>query len=230
MIIEVIGVGGGFSYELGNSSVLAWDDSNKSAVLFDCGNTTFAALREKEQKEKRDIISKIDSVFISHLHDDHYGSAATLLEYRFWVHHKPTNVTASVPFAEMFRGRMDNYNAKEIYAGPDKRIKKIPTKHAADFPCFGAYFDGLLFSGDTGVSMLKSKYAEKAKIIIHEVRLNQITVHIGIDQLAASAPAEILNKTYCIHYSSNEKKELQAKIKQFGLAGLLKPNQIIKTR
>jgi ribonuclease BN (tRNA processing enzyme) len=230
MIIEVIGVGGAFSYELGNSSVLAWDNSYKSAILFDCGSTVFSDLRKKEQQEKRDIISKIDSVFISHLHDDHYGSVATLLEYRFWIHKKSTKFTASVPFVEVFKSRMDDYNAKEIYAGEDARIKKIPTKHATDSSCFGAYFDGLLFSGDTAESMLGSEYAKNAKIIIHEVGLVQIPVHAGIDNLAKSASAEILNKTWGIHYSTKEEKQLSSKMRDFGFAGLLKTNQIIKVK
>lgn len=230
MVIEVIGVGGAFSYELGNSSVLVWDDAFSSATLFDCGYTVFSDLRNKEAREKREIISKIDSVFISHLHDDHYGSLGTLLEYRFWALGKKTRVTAPIPFAEMFAGRMDNYNAAHIFAGEDGRITKIPTKHAADFPANGAYFNGVLFSGDTAVPMLASKYAAQAKIIIHEVGLNQNPVHVGIDKLIASATPDILGKTYGIHYSPGEKGALSKIMKNAGFAGLLTRNQIIKIR
>ena len=230
MIIEVIGVGGAFSHELGNASVLVWDNLLQSAVLFDCGYTIFSDLRKKETKEKRNIISNIDSVFISHLHDDHYGSLGTLLEYRFWALGKSTKVTSPVPFAELFAGRMDDYNATKIFAGEDKRIEKIPTRHAANFPANGAYFDGLLFSGDTAMSMLNSKYANKAKIIIHEVGLKQNLVHIGINNLISSAPRHILEKTYGIHYSNLEKQELLNIMKNAGFAGLLTQNQIIKVR
>ncbi len=230
MIIEVIGVGGAFSYELGNASVLAWDDCYQSAVLFDCGYSVFPDLRRKETKEKRDIISKIDSVFISHLHDDHYGSLGTLLEYRLWTLNKSTKVTSTIPFSEMFRGRMDNFNAGKIYAGQDERITIIPTKHAMDFPAGGAYYDGLLFSGDTSESILDSEYAKKSKIIIHEVGLQQNPVHVGIDKLIASGAKETLAKTYGIHYSNQEKQQLSNIMKKSGFAGLLKQNQIIKIR
>lgn len=230
MVIEVIGVGGAFSYELGNASVLVWDDLFDSAVLFDCGHTIFSDLRKKEVKENREIISKIDSVFISHLHDDHYGSLGTLLEYRFWALGKKTKVTAPVSFSAIFSGRMDNYNASEIFAGEDKRITKIPTKHAADFPAHGAYFNGLLYSGDTAVSMLDSKYASNAKIIIHEVGLNQNSVHVGLDNLVLSAPQHILAKTYGIHYSPNEKNTLSKLMRRAGFAGLLTRNQIITVK
>ncbi len=164
------------------------------------------------------------------MHDDHCGSVGTLVEYRLWVLHKNTKITSAVPFLEMFDGRMDKFNAAKIYAGKDKRIKIIPTKHAKDFAAAGAWFNGLLFSGDTAVSMLNSEYAKKSNIIIHEVGLKQNLVHVGINDLINSAPTEILAKTYGIHYSNKEKPELVKIMKRFGFTGLLKQNQIIKIR
>ncbi len=230
MIIEVVGVGCAFAADLGNASVLVWDDFWRSAVLFDCGYNVFPDLRKKELKEKRDIISKIDSVFVSHLHDDHCGSLGTLLEYRFWALNKNTKITSIVPFSEIFKGRMDNFNASKIYAGEDKRITVIPTVHAKNFPAAGAYFDGVLFSGDTAVSMLGSEYAKQSKIIIHEIGLQQNQVHVGIGKLIASASKEILAKTYGIHYSNQERERLFKIMEESGFAGLLWQNQIIKIK
>lgn len=75
MQIKFIGTGGAFDYKYGNSA--AWIAYKDTSILIDCGYTVYPKLREK------DLISKIDYILITHLHDDHAGSLATLI-----LHHK----------------------------------------------------------------------------------------------------------------------------------------------
>lgn len=227
MIIEILGVGDAFSHQLGNTSFLAWEDDYSSAVLFECGNTVFSALREKEIKENREIIDKIDSVFISHLHDDHCGSLCTLLEYRYWMLHKKTKVTAPYSFWEIIRRRMDVFNADHINDGEDERIKMHPTEHY-DYVSCAACYNGLLYSGDTKESLLGTYYAKEAKIIIHEVSTLRNSVHTHVDDLLI-ADESIKQKMYGIHYNLNNKETISKIMIDNGFCGLLEQNQIIKT-
>lgn len=71
MKLEILGAGNGFETNLGCSSFLQRNNDESSATLYDCGWSIFAELRRLEIEEKRDIIPKIDMIYISHLHEDH---------------------------------------------------------------------------------------------------------------------------------------------------------------
>ena len=83
MRIQVLGVGGAFSPEIGNSSIIIWD--NNSGFLIDCGYNIYPILKQKS------LISKIKKVFITHRHGDHIGSLDTFLYHkRFILNQKVT--------------------------------------------------------------------------------------------------------------------------------------------
>lgn len=75
MEIKFLGTGGAFDYEYGNSS--AWVVRGGAHILIDCGNTTYAALRQAG------VADRIDYMLITHFHDDHVGSLCTTI-----LHHK----------------------------------------------------------------------------------------------------------------------------------------------
>lgn len=228
MIIEVLGTGNAFSHELGNTSFLVWEDDFSSAVLFECGHTVFYTLRDLENKRNEDVISKIDSVFVSHLHDDHCGSLGTLLEYRYWVLGKKTKVTAPVSFWEIFAGRMDWRNANHIYDGEDERIHKVYTKHAKDFSSCGAIYRGLAYSGDSAQSLLPVFQLANVNLIVHEVTLVESDVHTHFNNLKNIMDSKVKKKTYGIHYGSHEKSELSELMLKEGFGGLLIPFEQVK--
>lgn len=226
MKIETLGVGGAFSPEIGNTSFLIWNDDETSAILMDCGYIIYPTIKLIEKLTGRSITDKIDRVFISHLHADHAGSIGTLLQDRFHVLHK-TTMTSGVAL-EDFLKQITSDGSKFI-SDIDSSVTLLPTEHSENLPSFGAFVHGVLYSGDTTISLLTSPEAKEAKIIIHECALKTNDSHIGIEELAASAPdKDILAKTWLTHYSPKTEEELAKRAKELGFAGLLAKGQIIE--
>jgi ribonuclease BN (tRNA processing enzyme) len=81
MEYKQLGNGGGLSPEMTNSSFLI--RQNDDYLLFDVGYNIMAKLRkDKSLKKYNKIINRINTVFISHLHEDHICNLSTLLAYR----------------------------------------------------------------------------------------------------------------------------------------------------
>lgn len=93
MRIKQLGNGGAFDTGSTNSSFLI--DSSGDYILFDCGYNVFSKLRELDKTEPN-TIEKINTIFISHLDDDHVGSLKSLLHYRFYILNKTTTVVSGV--------------------------------------------------------------------------------------------------------------------------------------
>lgn len=227
MKIEILGVGGGLTSELGNTSFLIWNDDESEAVLMDCGSMVYAKLKELEQTSGRQIVSKITSVGISHLHNDHAGSLGTFLCQRWFSNNEKTKITG-VETLEGYMKLIEPARTRLAIAGADDRIKTFPTFHEEDLPSCALYFDGVLYSGDTNQSVLTLPEAQEAKIIIHEARLNDMPSHMNIDKLAASAPSEILAKTWLVHYAAKMQERLILRAAELGFAGVCTPGQILK--
>ncbi len=227
MILEVLGVGGGNTPELGSSSFLIWDDDMNEAVLMDCGYMTYPRLKELESRvyPRREIIKKIKSVAISHLHNDHAGSLGALLAHCYYLTKQTiflTGVKTLQDYLNLIEGQ-----ALKCIAGEDSRLKVISISHG-DMAACAFYFNGVLYSGDTDKPLLNLPEAKEAKIIIHEARLNSIPPHTNIEDLAASAPKSILQKTWIIHYAPDMAEKIVIKAKELGFAGVLFQGQVLK--
>lgn len=237
MKIEILGVGTGLCPELGNVSFLVWDDTESRAVLFECGSTVYPSLRKMEVCGGRNIMAKIVAVFVSHGHSDHIGSLDMLLSYRRIVLGQKTVLAGLEPDDFFKLCALD----KELFVTKNHTdtFRLYRTEH---FPAMDSWAclwnEVILYSGDSGRSMLRTSAAEKAKLIIHEVTLKTIKyrdscgetdfcVHAGIDDLYQNSTAEIRAKTWLTHYAPQEKDELQLQTKEYGFAGLLEPGQII---
>ena len=225
MKLEILGTGGGNTPEYGNTSFLVWNENDTEAILMDCGYTVYPYLKKLEVISGREIISKIKTVAISHLHDDHVGSLGALLAHR-WVIQKNKIKTAGVALDEYLRLVVSSHVRIGI-DGVDERVLSIPTFHEEDMPSCALYFDGVLYSGDTNKPQLGLPEAKKAKIIIHEARLNDVYTHTNIEKLAKSAPPDILAKTWLIHYSTKMKDKIHLRAKELGFAGACTQGQII---
>lgn len=82
-MLRFIGVGSAFNTSLGNSS--AFLDYGKDKIIFDCGETVFAALNGSE------FWTGHNTVFTTHNHPDHVGSLGTFIFYAFYIKKdKPT--------------------------------------------------------------------------------------------------------------------------------------------
>ncbi len=223
MKIEILGVGNGFSPELGNTSFLIWNDDNTSAVLMDCGGLVFGKIRELEITQNRDILSKIDTVFISHTHGDHAGSLPTLLQWLHWQCGKMPKV-AGVPLRPLLDATLLE-SADGYPLVTDDRFEIIPTIHGTG-PAVGTHFNGVLYSGDSAHNLLNHPLAEQSHTIIHEVAPATNGAHIGIDDLA-QAPSHIRAKTWLTHYGSATREPLKIKAAKCGFAGLLYQGQVL---
>lgn len=223
MKIEVLGVGGGFSPELGNSSFLVWDDKEYSAILMDCGFSVFPRLLQLETETNREIIRKIDTIFISHMHGDHVGSLGTLLQYR-WFRLKMGTKLAGVDLSAF----LSLEDSKEGFTGLNDSIETVPTKHIPGMPSVAGLANGVFYSGDTYVSVLNSGLAKKATVVVHDAALKPNSSHILIDDLAKSATFDILRKTWLIHYNPDDYDDLVKKAKFFQFAGVLTQGQVLK--
>jgi len=93
MKVIQLGNGGAFDYDQTNTSFLI--DVSKdftNYLLFDCGYSVFSRLRALEIKYSRELIKYTNTIFISHMDDDHIGSLKTLIYYRYFILQETTNI------------------------------------------------------------------------------------------------------------------------------------------
>jgi len=74
--IKFVGTGGAFDFEYGNSAALL--NFQGKNILVDCGHTVFPAL------QKNNLALLPDYLLLTHLHDDHCGSATTLAYFQYF--------------------------------------------------------------------------------------------------------------------------------------------------
>ncbi len=223
--IEILGTGNGFYPEDGNTSFLLWDEEETEAILIDCGYTVFPKIKELEATG-RDIFSKIKTVFISHLHDDHAGSAGMVSIFHYVKTLQPLDfvgINIENVFKYTLQGSDNTYNYTT-----NNKFDIIKTDHGSEIETCACLINGVFYSGDTTRSLLNTEQAKKAKIIIHEARLPVNNPHHTNFDTLFSAPDDIKKKTYITHYNPNHFEELNRLAKENGFAGVLKQGQIIK--
>ena len=221
MRIQVLGVGGAFSPELGNSSIIIWD-KNKG-FLIDCGYTVYPIIKEKN------LIDKIDKVFITHRHGDHAGSLDTFLYHKRFIYNQKVEffgVTEHLEYLKQIDPGFDKDFDQYFVDSKSKGITSIPVNHSEGVPSEAFYNYGILFSGDTRESLLETPQASDAKIIFHEVSFNKVNVHTSFEELARASD-DIKKKTWLYHYGIQDEALYTAKVRQFGFAGFLKKDQVI---
>ena len=77
MEIRFIGTGGAFDIDQGNSAAIV--EVEGRGFLIDCGNSIFPQLLRKGLERR------IDSVLLTHFHDDHVGSLSSFIIHRTYV-------------------------------------------------------------------------------------------------------------------------------------------------
>jgi len=221
--IQVLGVGGAFSPEIGNSSIILWDKGYKG-FLIDCGYTVFPMLKENK------LLEKINRLFITHRHGDHCGSLDTLLYYKKYISKQKIKFYGVSDHLEYLKAIDPSFEKDfDDYFENDNTdpITTIPVKHTDSITSNAFYNYGLLYSGDTSESLLDSAAARDAKIILHDVSFNEsVNAHTFFNSLARSAD-DIKKKTWLYHYNTNEDVQYESKVAHHGFAGFLKQGQII---
>lgn len=217
MKLEVLGTNSAFVKDGINNSFVLWQDEN-SGVLLDCGYSVFQELL------RRGYADKIKTALISHQHQDHAGSAVTLVEYRYNILGQKTAIGGAW---DRLLQNADGVNAAQMVMPSEVKLETFLVPHAKGLECLALYVaDMVLYSGDSAISVLDTKQAQQAKMIIHDVSLNGGAI-VKIDELAAAKP-EIKAKTFVSHYRPQDYAEVVERAKKTGLGGVLQAGQIFE--
>lgn len=209
--LDVLGVNGALS-EGKNTSLVVWENP-QNGLLLDCGSTVFQDVLQKR------MVEHINTVFISHRHQDHIGSLETLLEYRWLVLQKKTAVLGAITSDILTDLLGDEWPLYAELLTDMPQYTLIPTTHSPRMPSTGLFTHGVLYSGDTNASLLNTPSAQKAHVIFHDTALQTNPSHCSLAALA-EAPLEIRQKTYLIHYRATDYETLRRKANELDFAGV----------
>ena len=150
--IYFLGIGGAFDTGEGTSSALIKTRGGK-LFLIDCGYSSYSKLR------KRELVDKIDRVFITHTHEDHVNGLSTLIYERFYIYNMITNIECTPEVVEYLRNYLkvtghpeDQYviNTENVFIEEEGiSISKVDTSNY-HWPVEGFPNSGILFHFDTG--------------------------------------------------------------------------------
>lgn len=221
--IEVVGCGGAFSPELGNSSFLLWRDKGFSgAILFDCGGDVFAKLKNKGYLEA------IDTVVVSHFHGDHAGSLDTLIYWNFFVMKRKLKIYSDAFDIYKYLSAIDKNLLDMIFVSSlDQECLLRRTEHVCGMNCYYAQIYNVLISGDTRVPVIGMITSD---VVLHEVCFGpkyEGMVHTHFDDLITEVPKDIRKKYWLYHYNVGDVEKYNDMVVVNGFAGLLVPWQMI---
>lgn len=221
MKLEIIGAYSAFVKTGTTTSMVVWTDDGKG-ILLDCGYSVFQRLCDLGYTQK------IGTILLSHMHQDHCGSAVTLLEYNYFMNNHPMAI-GGVSWDRLLQlCEGEGYESKITELPDTIKVETFEVPHAKNMECKAIMVnDSVLYSGDTAISILDTSQAKKAKIIIHDAGLQPNHLHASISMLS-DAPAEIKAKTYFIHYLPQNYEGIAAKAKELGFGGVVKSGDVFE--
>ncbi len=166
-VSKILGDGSAFNIGRGNNS--AYFIKNNEMFLIDCGNDVFSKVLFYKLFEKHKIIKL--HIFISHLHNDHIGSLASMIF--FWYYHKNDKVNVYhlntkrlIEYLDIVGVGREMYDMKHEYLSKGLSLSFVKTSHVFSMESFGIeILNGdkkYYFSGDTNniVKKIKENYDE----------------------------------------------------------------------
>jgi glyoxylase-like metal-dependent hydrolase (beta-lactamase superfamily II) len=181
MQIKFLGTGGAFDTDYLNSAALL--DFKDIHLLIDCGFTVYPTL------VKKNLISKVDHIILTHLHNDHCGSLANLLLYKSIIEKvKPPVILYP---SEEFKTQLYNFLKIQV-KDPEKYAEFVPLeqfegitaidtfgKHSEDMQTYSYIFDNgqrYVYSGDLGKPDILfeklEKLPAKKTCVFHDITFN----------------------------------------------------------
>jgi ribonuclease BN (tRNA processing enzyme) len=211
MKYKQLGNGGGLSPQITNSSFVIKSDNDY--LLFDIGYNIMLELTKKSNK----LISKINTVFISHLHDDHVGNLSTFISYRKFILNKDTFVICSPELLPSLSSYMNLMECSEHATLIDTitynknhsnkiQVISIDAYHGKPISSGALFFDkkgySLFISGDTIASTNIEKNIREfipSNSIINLVKLHDMSFSTS----KTHATFDSIKSTYSSEFCSN---------------------------
>lgn len=186
MKIRFVGTGGPFDDQLTNSSALV--TMLGKSFLIDCGHSVFPKLKATGKE------AAMDYVLLTHMHDDHIGSLASLVLYNYYHHQR--KLTLIYP-TESFLQRIKQFLSFSVN-DPDTLLDFLPASsvsglgfidttghHVSYLQSFAYLFeeDGerILYSGDIGNGSLLFSHLKnlspKNSTVFHDLSFRRDTAH-----------------------------------------------------
>ncbi|RLI95336.1 MAG: hypothetical protein DRO92_01960 [Candidatus Altiarchaeales archaeon] len=210
MKILFLGTGEAFS-ERANTSILI-----DERVLLDCGLTTLQQLMRIKFKLKR-----IEVIFISHLHADHYFSLPSFLVTCYEESRKNTlNIIGPIEIEEYIRNllylayrknfddlnfKINIKNVRNSYRFEDYRFSFAPMEHSV--PCLAVSIkrDGrVTYTGDGIPTKEVIKIAKNSDLLIAEAYKENIEGHSSIMKSVKFAKESNSKRLALVHISRKE--------------------------
>lgn len=210
MKLTFLGDGSAFNTIRGNSS--AYFIENNELFLIDCGADVFSKTMLNKILEKNKIFQI--HIFITHFHDDHIGSLASMIF--FWYFSRNKKITVYTGEAEKMKEYLSMvgvnsimYDLKCKYISKSLFINFVSTDHVDNMKAYGIeirdQYGKYYFSGDTNniKNHLKENYLE----MYIDTCLKQYpnNLHLNIRDLIEQVPdLHKRRKIFCYHLDDNE--------------------------
>lgn len=93
MKLKQLGNGGGLDFTQTNASFLI-ETAQDDYLLFDCGFNIMQELISLDKSEDPFLLINLNTVFVSHMHEDHIGNLTGLIYHRYFMYNKHTNIVS----------------------------------------------------------------------------------------------------------------------------------------
>jgi ribonuclease BN (tRNA processing enzyme) len=205
MRLTVIGCGDAFGAG-GNLQTSFYVRSSAATFLIDCGVTTLIGMRRLGLEP-----ADIDTVFVSHLHGDHFGGLPWLLIDAIYVSRRKRPLVVTGPRGiearfltaaealypditttkRKFELQFIEYQERQPLMVGDLTVTPFEVKHPSGAPPYALRFhiDGkvLAFTGDTGWVEVLGEVAGAADLFISECFQYDVVLPIHLDYMTIDA-------------------------------------------
>jgi ribonuclease BN (tRNA processing enzyme) len=226
--LEFLGLGGCFNVELGNTSAF-FKDEQQNLFLIDCGWDVFPKLIKYRLLDDTNRVY----IFITHLHDDHVGSLASLVFYVRYVLDKRVTVFNPTNNLLSFMCILGSLNSASfmirkkgsIIRNDDSTILEyefVETVHVEEITSYSliirnkTFPQTIYYSGDS--KLLFNKHISLDSIqnlddieIYQDVNFeteNVENVHMDIETICNSVPPSDRGRIYCMHIGNYDPQKL----------------------
>lgn len=221
MDLKFIGRGSAFNTKEGNNSAF-YKNEKGQMLLIDCGETTFAAIKQKN------MLQDVNEIFvaITHTHADHFGSFASLALFVFFALKKKVNLILThsekqnlllqtLMFGMGVAPNQVNLISCEEFTNRMPEFCNfafLETSHVEEFDSFGLVFetkDGIVYySADTNSTKYLEKYLQVPnldKIYMDTCKADyEGNVHVSFRRACEVVPQAKRSQYFAMHIDNDD--------------------------